>query len=319
MDYRSSRTARAAHRRALVAPLLALALVCAVAAQARAEGPGDDSGVGNTVIINHSPYISIAANNSDGATAKCGQNHFTAGGFEIKNVSLPFAAHVYQSAPKFGSDRGWRSNAWNPKAAKGAVRLRSFALCLKRVSDKPTTDILYPTESGALTAATSRTLQATCGKGYQVVGGGFTVTGSVIPNQPLTVLGSFPTVEPEGWAVQVLNPPKAPNIEIQVRATCLKTKARNVVVATSPTVLLERHDADNTSVLCPQGSSVVGGGFRIIPSVTTAYPANPLNSNPILRNGRTGWSTVAVNTAPHPFDLLLKTNRVRAFAVCLKG
>lgn len=131
------------------------------------------------------------------------------------------------------------------------------------------------------------------------------------------MLGSFPTEDPDGWAVEVLNPPGAPRIEITATAVCLRAKRSGILTLVSPTVLLERQDADATSVLCPEGSAVVGGGFRIIPDKLTAYPASPLNSNPIRRNGRTGWSTVASNTAPHPSDLLLKTNRVRATAICL--
>mgnify|MGYP001011504302 CR=1 FL=1 len=149
-------------RRRVHALFIGMALVALAAGPALAHGPAERAGVGTTLIINHSSYLSIAANSSDGVTAKCGNNFPTGGGFEIKDASVPFPTHIYRSGPVFENPNGWRSSAWNPKAASGPVRLRSYTLCLKRLSDVPSKEILYPTDSGGLTAATMRTVRAAC-------------------------------------------------------------------------------------------------------------------------------------------------------------
>lgn len=76
------------------------------------------------------------------------------------------------------------------------------------------------------------------------------------------MLGSFPTEDPDGWAVEVLDGPGAPRIEITATAVCLRAKRSSILTLVSPTVLLKRQDADATSVLAPRAprSSAAASG-----------------------------------------------------------
>lgn len=298
--------------------LAVMALPTVKASTTVASGPVEAPGP--TLVYGHSEYVTIGRKSADGAIATCPAKFYAVGGgFQLAGTSALAPAHVYNNYEKFvfaTPDRNWEASAWNPKTGSKPTRLRAHVACLE-LGDKPR-GLGTGVKVQKVPAATLATVEATCEGNRTVVGGGYQITGAVLYDRPLTVVGSFPTTK-DGWAVEVLNPPKAPNISVTVFAICLAVAADRVDYQASAFAPIGRYDVNTASVTCPANSRAVSGGFDITiqGGGVAAYPATLLNSLPLLEGGRTGWTVKAVNTAPHP--ILMKKSQLRAFAVCLKS
>jgi hypothetical protein len=280
-----------------------------------AAGPEEYASGGDIdVLYRVGPNVGLPRNSAQFAHAQCPEGYSViGGGFEIAPSAVLHPPHVYRSSPElFEGKVRWKLGAFNPSSGSGPAGIAASVNCLRRGSDL--TRVQYLRESGNVPPASRLTIEARCQEGYEVVGGGFELAGSVKPDSPPHMMRSLPTVT-NGWAAEVYSPAKAPSaIGFKVTAICLREGDHELRYVVSPNMQLKRNSVRTVKAECPRGFGIVSGGF-LFRGEQAVYPPIILNEGPRIQ-GTPRWTAIAVNAAFFP--ILTKPAVMNTNAVCLR-
>lgn len=163
------------------------------------------------------------------------------------------------------------------------------------------------TASATVAADSINSVEAACGTGELLVGGGYTVNGTVTNRQ---VFIDAPTNN-NSWLVEIVSPdPTSPSLSFSAYAICamsvpggtaVSAYTTNVVSAQVDAPAMETAEAD---AICPAGQLRTGGGYDVfnVDSHWSVYLNGPINNDQ--------WTVEIDNEVP-------VTTTFHSYAVCL--
>ena len=168
-----------------------------------------------------------------------------------------------------------------------------------------TTDIVTATATVAADSVNSA--EAACGTGELLVGGGYTVNGTLTDRQ---VFIDAPTNN-NSWLVEVVNPsPASPSLSFSAYAICAMSVPGGTAVSAYTTnvvtteVNASANDTAEADAICPAGQLRTGGGYDVVnvDSLWSVYLNGPISSDT--------WTVEIDNEEP-------VTTTFHSYAVCL--
>ncbi len=290
-------------------PLVAVALVVAAGMMLATGGVASAASGGLSYPPRFTKGLPDDSATGDGVTSGSvlcpnGHPHVVGGGVDIEGADPNLDLEVKSTSPSSTSGGGWSISANNSSGS--AAQMTIYAICA-------TGDYTYATRTVTIPAGDTNAAKARCPAGRKVIGGGVAThpgdhSVEVFISRPADGSDANSRLD-DAWYGAAGNGTDSA-VSMRVFAVCAKHGTYTVKVGPSVTVL--DFDSATSTVKCPSGTRVTGGGASIDGASTDVelHDSFPIDGPDDDAFADDGWQSTMYN------DLSGHTRHMRTYAIC---